>query len=114
MNSFFARVEDKDSAGGECQIYDVTNEEKVVIEEWEVKGVFARAKARKACGPDGVKPRVLKACAAQLVLALYPALFSRSFSFIFVPPFHSAPFFNFTNSVIGANSEFLQAIAPRL
>ena len=66
MNSFFARVEDKDSAGGECQIYDVTNEEKVVIEEWEVKGLFAHAKARKACGPDGVKPRVLKACAAQL------------------------------------------------
>ena len=66
MNSFFARFEDKDSVGRECQIYDVTNEESVVIEEWEVKSVFTRVKARKACGPDGVKPRVLKVCASQL------------------------------------------------
>ena len=66
MNSFFARFEDKDNVGRECQIYDVTNEENVVIEEWEVKSVFTRVKARKACGPDGVKPRVLKVCASQL------------------------------------------------
>ena len=64
MNSFFARFEDMN--GCQSQVYDVTNEDCVVIEEWEVRREFARVNARKACGPDGVKPRVLNACASQL------------------------------------------------
>ena len=42
------------------------NNNVVVIEEREVRCVFGRVNVRKACGPDGVKPKILKMCSAQL------------------------------------------------
>ena len=67
MNSFFARFEDKDGSGVSGSVSDTTTtDERVVIEAWEVKNVFDRVNARKACGPDGIKPKVLRMCSAQL------------------------------------------------
>ena len=67
MNSFFARFEDVDNRVCEepaCVTECV--DEDVVLNEWEVKRSFNRLKERKACGPDHLKPKLLKLCASQL------------------------------------------------
>ena len=68
LNAFFARFEDEANQvcdESACLLTDCVDED-VVLNDWEVRKVFNRLKERKACGPDLIKPKVLKLCAPQL------------------------------------------------
>ena len=63
LNSFYARFED-----GDCVVFDQVSDESTapIVDESEVRGEFKRVNARKACGPDRIKPKILKMCSAEL------------------------------------------------
>lgn len=56
----------------------------LVIEPWQVQNKFRRLKERKAAGPDDIKPRILKNCAAQLA-QIFSFIFNWSLSLNRVP-----------------------------
>ncbi len=73
LNSFYARFDTHDfsneisKAKFECQsAISECDVQKIVVTESDVRRVFSRLNTSKACGPDGVKGRVLKLCCEQL------------------------------------------------
>ena len=68
LNAFFARFEDEANEVCDetaCLLTECVDED-VVLSDWEVRNVFNRLKERKACGPDLIRPKLLKHCAPQL------------------------------------------------
>ncbi|KAJ8364789.1 hypothetical protein SKAU_G00136200 [Synaphobranchus kaupii] len=57
---------------------------KAATEAWQVLRALQQVNPRKAAGPDGVAPRVLKACAEQLA-GVYTDIFNRSLTLETVP-----------------------------
>jgi hypothetical protein len=80
LNVFYARFDKPDSrlqgVLEELEKVEQTGDS-VRVSEDEVKTVFSKLKPGKACGPDGIKPRLLKVCAEQLA-AVFQAIFNKS------------------------------------
>ena len=72
LNSFYARFENPNpniehsSALENTLIEKSMTDEPVIVSESEVKCEFKRVNGRKACGPDGIKGKVLRMCFEQL------------------------------------------------
>ena len=72
LNSFYARFENPNpniehsSALENTLIEKTKTDEPVIVSESEVKCEFKRVNGRKACGPDGIKGKVLRMCFEQL------------------------------------------------
>ena len=82
LNEFYARFdrENKDNTVIEEEI----EEPCFIIEEWHIKKQFDRLNVRKAAGPDGVSPRLLKECSAQLA-KVFQKIFNWSLQISRVP-----------------------------
>ena len=85
LNSFYARFENSNpniehSSPLENTLFEKTNtDEPVIVSESEVKCEFKRVNGRKACGPDGIKGKVLRMCFEQLGF-IFSFIMNESFS----------------------------------
>ena len=89
LNDFYARFDTADLSGEMENTNMVlnrskTDEENIIFRENETYLLFHRINERKACGPDGMKGKVLKSCANQLC-AIYTFIFNLSISTSTIP-----------------------------
>ena len=89
LNTFYSRFDDKDfSVEREQCVNDLDNadyvSEDISLSEEEVRKQLSKLNAKKAPGPDGVSPRVLKMCSNQLSY-IFHTMFSMSLSQCFIP-----------------------------
>ena len=61
LNDFYCRFENSDNADPGL-VTPSCSSELPVVNEHEVRMEFKRVHARKACGPNGVKSKILKMC----------------------------------------------------
>jgi hypothetical protein len=68
LNTFYARFDSHDDEIDDIrhELSNVQNDESLVVSEEEVKNVFSGLNPRKAQGPDGISPRLLRECAQEL------------------------------------------------
>ena len=85
MNTFYARFEDGDCVNfkpaidSDCFLNDLP-----VVDESEMRNEFKCVNARKACGPDGVKPKILKMCSNELS-SIFTYILNLSLTFSIIP-----------------------------
>jgi hypothetical protein len=77
MNTFYARLDSHDDEIDDIkhELSNVQNDESLVVSEEEVKKVFSGLNPRKAQGPDGISPRLLRECAQELA-SIFQTIFN--------------------------------------
>ena len=89
LNQFYARFDSKDFSSDHREIRSSllsldSNMHGLQTDEDEVKRLMKNCNPKKAPGPDGVSPRILKLCADQLAY-IFSVIFNQSFIQMYVP-----------------------------
>ena len=82
LNEFYNRFEGDSNQNG--YVIDAIEDEPIVLSEREVLKALRQTKAKKACGPDGVKGCVLKYCSEALLSPIH-RLFQDSVTRLVIP-----------------------------
>ena len=85
MNTFYARFENGDNVILDPASHsDCFFSKLPVVDQSETRSEFKRVNSRKACGPDGITPKLLKMCANELCF-IYTYIFNLSLTFSEIP-----------------------------
>ena len=84
LNEFYARFDRDNNSQPSLAPRDDDDVTPLVITEHDVRRTFAAVKERKAAGPDGITPRLVKTCSAQLA-AVFTDIFNLSLRLCVVP-----------------------------
>ena len=84
LNEFYSRFDKLNTTTPSPLPFDDYTPPSLVITEHNVRRSFARLNERKAAGPDNIRPRLLKACSAQLA-PVFTRIFNWSLELSTVP-----------------------------